>query len=100
MRCEDPCFHCGEALGPSAVTAEMSGQSRNFCCHGCAAASELISGLGLDAYYRFRERPAERPGGAAPARDAGRWRALDTPQLLETLTHPERQGSSVMLAVD
>jgi Cu2+-exporting ATPase len=52
------CAHCGAALG--------GGQAR-FCCHGCEAASALVSGLGLDAFYR-RRRAAPgtlRPTGAA-----------------------------------
>ena len=49
------CAHCGAALG--------GGQGR-FCCHGCEAASALVSGLGLDAFYR-RRRAA--PGTLRPA---------------------------------
>jgi Cu2+-exporting ATPase len=57
---ETVCAHCGlpVALG------------RTFCCSGCAAAHDIIQGLGLDRYYRqrllavggraLRPEPAER----------------------------------------
>ena len=40
-----PCPHCGTAT---------EGAPDAFCCHGCEAASALVSGLGLDAFYRRR----------------------------------------------
>jgi P-type Cu2+ transporter len=54
------CAHCGLAVA----------RGRRFCCRGCAAASEIIEGLGLGSYYRqrllavgaraLRPEPAER----------------------------------------
>jgi Cu2+-exporting ATPase len=57
------CAHCGAVLAP--------GQGR-FCCNGCEAAYGLVSGLGLDAFYRRRESAdgALRPEIAAPSFDA------------------------------
>jgi len=40
------CAHCGE---PASSGSE-------FCCAGCAGAHALITGLGLDQYYRLRDR--------------------------------------------
>ena len=42
------CAHCGDVVstGPHVAPA--------FCCPGCAAAYEVVQGLGLDAYYRQR----------------------------------------------
>ena len=42
------CLHCGQA-----VAGDRAGPA--FCCPGCAAAHELIRGLGLDRYYRQRQ---------------------------------------------
>jgi Cu2+-exporting ATPase len=42
------CAHCGE---PSPGGAQ-------FCCTGCAGAHALIAGLGLQQYYRLREKAA------------------------------------------
>jgi len=54
------CAHCGLPAPPD----------RSFCCPGCAAAHEIIQGLGLGRYYRqrlldvgaraLRPEPAER----------------------------------------
>lgn len=52
------CAHCGAPLPEGAA---------RFCCAGCAGAHALVSGLGLDAFYRRQEtaagtlRPAEAP---------------------------------------
>lgn len=37
------------------------GELRAYCCLGCEAVSRSILGLGLEDYYRLRERPAIRP---------------------------------------
>ncbi|MDP6979092.1 MAG: heavy metal translocating P-type ATPase [Myxococcota bacterium] len=56
---EQACFHCGEPVaGDDAVFSMVAEQRRGFCCHGCLAATELIHGLGLDAYYERRESAA------------------------------------------
>src|SRR3954467_11710966 len=54
------CAHCGLPTAPG----------RRFCCAGCAAASDIIQGLGLGRYYQqrllavgaraLRPEPAER----------------------------------------
>src|SRR4051794_24339484 len=57
----DPvCAHCGLSAAPG----------RLFCCSGCAAAHDIIEGLGLERYYSqrllvvgaraLRPEPAER----------------------------------------
>jgi Cu2+-exporting ATPase len=46
-----PCPHCGTLT---------EGPEGTFCCHGCQAASELLSGVGLDDWYSRREQPAPR----------------------------------------
>ena len=51
-----PCLHCG---APARVSPR-TGQA--FCCSGCRAAYALVSGLGLDQYYRLRTLdPEQRP---------------------------------------
>lgn len=42
------CAHCGEPA--------RAGD--RFCCTGCAGAHALITGLGLDQYYRLRDKAA------------------------------------------
>jgi P-type Cu2+ transporter len=57
------CFHCGLPIPAGPVFShEAAGEWRAFCCPGCEAVSQSISGLGLDDYYRLRASPAPRPG--------------------------------------
>lgn len=51
-----PCAHCG------APSSASGGSGLTFCCSGCEAAYAMISGLGLEAYYRRRSiDPEQRP---------------------------------------
>ena len=65
------CAHCAAPLRP--------GQGR-FCCEGCAGAHAIVSGLGLDGFYRRRQAAAGalRPSLAPAA---------------SLLPHVEAQGS-------
>ena len=50
------CLHCEAELLPGATVVDRSdGVERLFCCKGCLGAYELITGAGLDDYYRRRE---------------------------------------------
>ncbi len=57
------CAHCGAPSAPGA----------RFCCSGCAAAFEIIGGLGLGTYYRRRvldpAARAPRPDDSPPRHD-------------------------------
>jgi Cu2+-exporting ATPase len=46
------CRHCGDAIA--------GGRADGFCCAGCAAAFEMVRGLGLEQWY---ERRKLTPGG-------------------------------------
>ena len=70
------CLHCGLEILP-----DSTGDA-GFCCRGCQAAYEIVSGLGLERYYRQRSLDPEaaslRPGEdgtprnySAYVRDAG-----------------------------
>ncbi len=71
-----PCFHCGEPI-PTGVRliARLNDQPHQVCCIGCQAAVEWIATLGLNDYYRMRDRPADRVVSGA---DFATW---DRPQL-------------------
>ena len=50
---QDRCAHCGERLA--------SGARTSFCCAGCAAAYDIVAGLGLERFYeRLRLDPNVR----------------------------------------
>ncbi|WP_049726620.1 heavy metal translocating P-type ATPase [Wenzhouxiangella marina] len=65
----DACWHCGEPIPPGVdLHAEVQGEDRPMCCHGCQTVAQLIDRAGLDRYYDFRdalpERPEREPVGA------------------------------------
>lgn len=47
------CFHCGlDAPQSALITAELDGQTRQFCCHGCRSVCETIFAAGLQSFYQ------------------------------------------------
>jgi Cu2+-exporting ATPase len=49
----DQCFHCSLPVPAEVrVTAEVDGDQRHFCCHGCKAVCETIYAAGLEGFYR------------------------------------------------
>src|SRR5690606_41309505 len=54
------CFHCSQPLPPGPATARIDGESRSFCCDGCAAAAQWIRDANLVDYYRLRTGPGSR----------------------------------------
>ncbi len=60
------CLHCGqehaEGAGSTAPVITASDGAGPFCCTGCAAAYDLVRGLGLERYYDRRSvDPGARP---------------------------------------
>lgn len=71
------CAHCSLPVPPGLV---VSGAPRQFCCHGCATAYEVIHSCGLDRYYALRAAADSDP---APARSTGRrYAEFDDPAFL------------------
>jgi P-type Cu2+ transporter len=91
------CFHCGELLAGSSLTARIADRDEPVCCRGCLAVAELIAGAGLGDYYRLRESPGTRPDGTA-ADD--RWAALNRPEIASQFVLTSGNTDSVTLAVD
>ncbi|MES9958853.1 MAG: heavy metal translocating P-type ATPase [Sedimenticola sp.] len=47
------CFHCSLPIQPSErVSAEIEGESRDFCCIGCKSVCEAIYAAGLEGFYQ------------------------------------------------
>jgi Cu2+-exporting ATPase len=92
------CFHCGEALDGSALTARIAGRDEPVCCGGCLAIAELIAGAGLIEYYRLRENPGVRPESSANADD--RWAGLSRPEVAAQFVRSSGDMDAVTLAVD
>ena len=50
------CIHCNLPIPPSdRVTDTIGGKELHFCCQGCRGAYAIITGAGLDDFYRKRE---------------------------------------------
>lgn len=54
------CYHCGEAIVESAILRRIGEAQREFCCEGCAAATEWILNADLADYYHLRQETANR----------------------------------------
>ena len=52
------CFHCGESLPITPARLVLDGETRAFCCDGCAGAAQWIRDARLDDYYRLRSETA------------------------------------------
>jgi len=75
-----PCTHCDEPV-PSGLL--RAGEPKQFCCHGCRTAHEVILGCGLERYYSLREG-ARRAGAPGAATSTGRdYGEFDDPSFRE-----------------
>ena len=92
------CFHCGERLGDSTLTAAIQGRHEPVCCTGCQAVAELICGAGLADFYRHRDVASARPDTASGASDV--WAAYAQLELAQQFTRPAKGGSSVTLMIE
>jgi Cu2+-exporting ATPase len=73
------CFHCSEPLNGSKLSARIRGRDESVCCAGCLAVAELIAGIGLDDFYRYRSSPSIRP--ETRALDEDTWAAYERPEV-------------------
>lgn len=49
------CFHCTLPIPEQEqITKPLAGESRHFCCNGCASVAEAIFNAGLDGFYQRR----------------------------------------------
>ena len=95
MTAPSECFHCGEPLAGRAVQWVRLGDAEvALCCPGCRAALQLIAGLGLEDFYRFRTAPSVRPT------EIGEWLAYDEPAVIASLCRQEPDGRAVILLID
>lgn len=50
------CYHCQQPIDTDQlVQQEVAGESRDFCCHGCANVCLAIHGAGLEGFYSRRQ---------------------------------------------
>ncbi len=61
MNIPDTCIHCSLPIQQTdRVVDRINGEELHFCCHGCRGAYRVITGAGLNAFYR--KRAWENPG--------------------------------------
>jgi Cu2+-exporting ATPase len=92
------CFHCGELLARSTLTAHIAGREEPVCCRGCLAVAELIASAGLADYYGLRESVGVRPETSVNSED--RWAALNRPEVAAQFIQACGDTDAVTLAVD
>ena len=83
------CFHCGEPIPKDLdLRVDCGGRQQPVCCSGCHAVAQLIAGVGLDNYYRFRQQVAQRVGDGLDA-SMQAWKAVDQRQKLWGIVRPD-----------
>ncbi len=61
MNLAETCIHCNLPIPPSERVVDLiNGEELHFCCHGCRGAYAIITGAGLDAFYK--KKAWGRPG--------------------------------------
>ena len=69
MASPDTCVHCNLPIPPAdLVVDQIDGKELHFCCRGCQGVYRIITGAGLDSFYRNRSWDQE--GVATGAFDA------------------------------
>jgi len=55
MSSPDSCVHCNLPIPPAdLVVDQIDGKELHFCCHGCQGVYRIITGAGLESFYRNR----------------------------------------------
>ncbi len=98
----DPCFHCGEPVPPGTrIYAQLNDTQAAMCCEGCRAVAELIAGVGLQDYYRYRSEPGNKPAQVMPSRLNDPWQAFAQPDVTAQFVRDEANGmKSCILLID
>jgi Cu2+-exporting ATPase len=62
MSIPTPCYHCALPVPTGRrFTADVLGETREFCCPGCQAVAEAIVAGGLESYYQHRSEASSNP---------------------------------------
>jgi Cu2+-exporting ATPase len=85
------CYHCGEPVPENLdLSVDIDGVARAMCCPGCQAVAQMISGSGLDSFYRMRTEFNPRP----EAGEAGQhYLIYDDPAVCEDFSRLQEDGS-------
>ena len=88
------CEHCQLPIAAEQLVSDrVDDQVHHFCCRGCLGAFRIISGAGLERFYR--QRDWDRPGTAEGAFETG-----FHPELLEQLVQRGEQGNELTFLIE
>jgi len=95
------CDHCQGVIGPGELVSDatlppdpaVGGRPRQFCCAGCLGVYRIITGAGLDDFYRRREWREKGPL-------AGAFRTEFDPQLLARQVRHRPEGDELLIQVE
>lgn len=87
-----PCEHCQGSIEPGELVVDST-SGKNFCCHGCLGVWRIITGAGLDDFYR--RRTWQEPGPVQGAFEA----RVDEVRLAEAVRH-QANGDELILQVE
>ncbi len=93
MNLPETCIHCNLPIQQGErVVDRIDGEELHFCCQGCRGAYRVITGAGLDAFYK--KRAWEDPG--IPE---GAFETIYNDQYLETFTTELETGREISFIV-
>lgn len=83
------CFHCGDNVLKPVIWDE-----KTFCCDGCCTVHKILSGNGMDEYYRM----GRNPGNKVLSSDQEEFAYLDAPEIADLLID-FKEGNLVKLSL-
>ena len=96
------CFHCGEPIPQGTrIYAQLPHTQAAMCCEGCCVVAELIAGVGLQDYYRYRSEPGNKPAPASATPTSDPWQSFAQPEVAAQFVRDEGSGlQSCILLID
>ena len=94
------CFHCRQPIESAVFSRDIGGESRNFCCAGCQAVSELVYADGLQDFYQFRDASL-LPAPPLQAKDENFYRLHDRDDVLKRVSQVNADGiNTIQLGIE
>lgn len=92
------CFHCNSTIESEPVFGIFKGDTKEYCCNGCATLSSLLGENGLDRFYEIRGSQILEP--ASTKTSSGRDSDLDNPSVYaEYLEKVGEKNSSALITI-
>lgn len=92
------CFHCAEPLNGSKLVARIHDRDEPVCCAGCLAVAQMIVGVGLEDFYRYRNSPSMRPESGVSQEDT--WSAYERAEIAAAFTTKRAEFETASLIIE